>query len=127
MIHSDGQRLTEYIVDDMTTCINLECEVDGQRLAGYLVEDGARYWVWARDESDARHLAACSLVGAEADIEHAYHKATGNSLSDVWVCPLTAESLVGITFVNEEGGRRPMIEEMLSCPRRGVVACSEFP
>ena len=81
MIHSDGQRLTEYIVDDMTTCINLECEVDGQRLAGYLVEDGARYWVWARDESDARHLAACSLVGAEADIEHAYHKATGNSLS----------------------------------------------
>lgn len=113
--------------DAVTTCTNMECVVDGERLVGFVVDDGARHWLWARDMADALMLAARSLVGEECeDVADAYYRATGNLIADMWACPLTVENLAGISFVDDDGGKRPMAEAMMACQRRGVVAGSEW-
>ena len=112
------------------THTNMECEANGERLIGYVVDDGERWWVWARDERDARLIAGLSAIGIplrEATYEEAallYKETVGEALDDAWVCPLTVETLKGVTFHGDDGTTRPMVEEMRRNQARGLVASS---
>lgn len=113
--------------DAVTTCTNLECEVDGVPLKGFLVDDGARFWVLARNEGDARTMVALVHVGGdESTVRERYEKSTGEPIDDIWVCPLTDEVMAGITFTDEDGTSRPMADEMRARQVRGIVASSEW-
>ncbi len=109
---------------------NMECAPHGVRLTGYVVDDGARHWLWAANEEDAKMLVARALLGDEAsdtEIVELYEDECGVAMDEVWVCPLTKETLVGVTFTDDEdGSRRPMAEEMNRNQRRGIVASSEY-
>ena len=114
------------------THTNVECEADGVRLIGYVVDDGERWWVWARDERDARLIAGLSAIGIPLhtqDYEEAaalYEETVGEKLDDAWVCPLTVETLEGVTFRDDDGTARPMADEMRRNQTRGIVASSCF-
>lgn len=114
------------------THTNVECEVNGERLIGYVVDDGERWWVWARDERDARLIAGLSAIGIplhEATYDEAallYEETVGEKLDDAWVCPLTVETLEGVTFRGDDGTGRPMADEMRRNQARGLVASSCF-
>lgn len=111
----------------VTTSANLECEVDGVKLVGFLVDDGARSWVWARDEADARMMVALVHVGGdETTVRDRYEKSVGEPMDDMWTCPLTDEVMIGVTFTDEDGEKRPMADEMRARQARGIVASSEW-
>ncbi len=109
----------------VTEHVNVECEVDGVRLVGFLVDDGARHWVWARDERDAITLVAEALMGDGCSIDK-YLSDVGLSMDEVYVMPLVEDMLVGIRFVDEDGNKYPMIDAFKANRCRGVVASSEY-
>lgn len=50
----------------------------------------------------------------------------GENLDDAWACPLTVETLEGVTFRGDDGTARPMADEMRRNQTRGLVASSCF-
>lgn len=112
----------------VTEHTNLECEVDGVKLTGFLLDDGARYWLWARDESDARMVVAEMATSQGEDPREAYERQAGQSIDDAWVTPLTVEVMAGVTFQDDDGNgtKRPMVDEMRARQGRGIVASSEW-
>lgn len=99
---------------------NVECIANGVHLLGFVVDDGARHWVWARDAEDAKDvvLECHSMESFESDL--------GVSREAVSVWGLTVETLDGVMCQCEDEPAVPMLDAMMECQQRVVVACSEF-
>lgn len=104
----------------ITEHTNMQCTENGVTLTGFVVDDGARHWVWARDAEDAKDVVM------EAHGFKSYEDDVGIPRADVWTCPLTHETLAGITCRCDDEGTIPMADAMMASPNRGLVACSEW-
>lgn len=105
----------------------IQCVKDGVTLTGYQVDDGARHWVWAIDEDDARRQVALSFLGGPEDgLEARYEAAIGWKLADAAADPLTGKRLRGVKFTTEGGTQVSMAAAMMTCRYRGLVASTEF-
>lgn len=110
----------------------LQCTTDsGEKLTGYHVSSGEHWWVWARDDDDARVLAALSYIGEpfkDVTYEKAatlYKDAIDEDIADMWVEPLTeADSgLRSLIFADErDDTKHTAYEAMQLTKKRGVVA-----